>query len=663
MAHETELVPTPRTSDDGVTDQLQMPVVKAHFIGRDGSELSNVTPSPQPNTELFKGTGAIEPPIDPNELAALFEMSGALRTNIDTYATNIDGFGHDFEPVVDLEDDDIHEVIRQALLEEKIREQLAEDAGDAEETAKRLMRKLLNIRKVVTSLKEQTPDGNTPADSEGETPEDDAALQGLNVDVTDVEVEEKLEELRRVMVWEEQVLKTFFDFCCVDMSFTKLRTITRQDQETLGNGYWEVLRNDAMEPVQFTYIPGYTVRLMPADKKPTQVAMLVPRTLLRVDEEPVNRRFRRYVQVLQDEGIKVFFKEFGDPRCYSSKTGKEYKDLKELERKEPDVAPATELLHFKVHSPRTPYGIPRWISELLAVLGNRHAEEINLAYFENKSIPPMAILVSGGRLATNEVERLKDFIKNEIRGKRNFHKILVLQAEPFQGNLSGQNSGTVKIEIKPLQQFQNDDGLFMKYQEANSDRIGGVFRNPRLLRGDVRDFNRATADASLAFAERQVFSPLRKDFDWAMNRQIMPSLGVRFWRFVSKGPETTDLAELGKILNEAASSGYLSLKEMREIAGRVFGRKFAVTDEENEDMMVPLELLRLGLTEAEDEDDGEDLPEDAEDDTIEQARKRKLRKRKARAALKLLALEAHFQQEARDRAKISFAETHALVNG
>lgn len=644
------------------------PVVKAHFIGRDGTEESNVVPAEAANQDIFKGTGSVEPPIDPHELAALFEMSGALRTNVDTYATNIDGFGHDFEPVVDLDDSDINEIVRQALLEEKIRAELHEDKGDAEKTAKRLKNRLTAVAKTVRALvtREQTPPGNSPADAEdgaaeGETPEDEATLAGLNIEVTDAEVEEKLEELRRTMVWEEQILRNFFEYCCVDTSFTKLRVITRQDEEVLGNGYWEVLRNAAMEPVQFTYMPGFSVRLMPQDKESFQVPMFIPRTLLRIDEELVNRKFRRYVQVLPTEGVKAYFKQFGDPRCYSSRTGKLYNDLDHLKKNEPGVAPATELLHFKVHSSRSPYGIPRWISELLAVLGNRHAEEINLAYFENKSIPPMAILVSGGRLGQGEVEKLKDFIKNEIRGKRNFHKIMIIQAESSASALSGQNSGTVKIEIKPLQQLQHDDGLFMKYQDANADQIGQVFRNPRLLRGDTRDFNRATADAALAFAERQVYAPLRKEFDWTVNRMILPALGVRFWRFISKGPETTDLGELGKLLNEAADQGYLNMKELREIAGRVFGRSFASQTEEDEDMSIPLEFLRLGLNE-EAEDDGEKLPEDPAGDTPEQSKKRASRRKRARVALKLSSMEAYFQEQAQIDAAKGFNLAHDAQN-
>src|SRR5688500_20274119 len=150
-----------------------------------------------------------------------------------------------------------------------------------------------------------------------------------------------------------------------------------------------------------------------------------------------------------------------------------------------------------------------------------------------------------------------------------------------------------------------------------------------------------------------------------MIRQIMPELGMRFWRFMSNVPETTDLTALGELLNNAAASGYLSIRELREVASRVFGKKFAALDEEMEELSVPLEMLRLGLAGADEDDldDGEDLPVDSEEDTDDQARKRVLRRRRARAALKLLAWEAHFQEQARSRAREDFGKAHANANG
>ena len=620
--------------EDVGEDNEGVPVVKAHFIDRDGSEVQT-SRTPQGTLDIFQTQNALEPPLDPIELASLFELSGGLRVNIDTYATNVDGYGHEFEPVLDLEDEDTREMVRQAILEEKVHHAMAQVDGSTAEKATGVM-DVLRRRVLKLALGEDIEGG------------DDV---DLDIEVTDAEVEECMSELATTLVWEHRMLVQFFDFCCVEQSFTKLRAITRQDIEVLGNGFWEVIRNTRGEPVQFVYVPAFSIRLMPQDPETTQVQLPIQRTVLRVDDEPVNRRFRRYIQVLSGTKLVTYFKDYGDPRTVSTRSGKYYTNVQELEKAEPGVRAANELIHFKIHSSRTPYGIPRWVSELLAVLGNRHAAEINLAYFENKSIPPLAILVSGGRLAKNEVNKVRDYIKNEIRGKKNFHKILILQAEPFGNELSGTMSGSVKIEIKPLTSTQQDDGLFMKYQEQNEDRIGGVFRVPRLLRGDVRDFNRATAEASLHFAEQQVFSPLRKDFDWWINRFVLPSLGIRLHKFRSRGPDMTDLAVLGEQLAAAATSGFLNMRELREIAARVFGRKFKALD--GEESEVPLEFLRLGLAEV--EDDGEDLPVDPTEDTPEQASKRAGRRKRARGALKLLALETHFQELARSQARAKFA--------
>ena len=43
---------------------------------------------------------------------------------------------------------------------------------------------------------------------------------------------------------------------------------------------------------------------------------------IRVDREVINRRFRRYVQVLNKGSVRTYFKEFGDSRCLSQKSGK-----------------------------------------------------------------------------------------------------------------------------------------------------------------------------------------------------------------------------------------------------------------------------------------------------------------------------------------------------
>ncbi len=506
-----------------------VPLVKAHLVGRDRVADSNVAPGSEDAQAVFMGTGAIAPPYDPDTLCALLENSNSLRQNIDAYVTNIDAFGHRFEPVIDL------------------------DAGDADQR----LANAIYIERL--KLKED------PRRS------DDPAVRALNPMPTPEEISARKREVAELMRMERSRLENFFDFCCVDISFVTLRRRTRQDIEVLGNGYWEVLRNGAGELVQFVYVPGFTVRLLPLDPELVEVDAKIKISDLSFDTVKVRRRFRRYVQVF--EAQTVFFKEFGDPRIISRTRGTVFPSVDALLVADPNDGPATEVLHFKLHNPRSAYGTPRWIGNLLAVLGSRQAEEVNFLYFENKSVPPLAVLVSGGRLSAQSIPRIEDFIENHIRGKRNFHKILILEAEPpSSGGL--EHTGRLKIELRPLTAAQHSDALFQNYDERNIDKVGQSFRLPRLLRGDIRDFNRSTSDAALMFAEMQVFQPEREEFDFVVNRKVLSDMGIRFWRFRSNAPVTRDPATMAEIVRGLVNANILTPEEARQLAGDVFNREF-----------------------------------------------------------------------------------------
>jgi PBSX family phage portal protein len=507
-----------------------VPLAKAHLVGRDRVADSNVVAGVDDAERVFMGTGAIAPPYDPETLCALLENSNSLRQNIDAYVTNIDAFGHRFEPIIDLDASDADQRIANAIYIERLK--LKEDPLRRDEPAVRAL-------------------GPLP------TPE---------------EVTAKKREVADLMRMEKSRIENFFEYCCVDSSFVTLRRRTRLDIELLGNGYWEVLRNGAGELVQFVYVPGFTVRLLPLDPELVEIDHKVKISDLSFDTVKVRCRFRRYVQVFEVE--TVFFKEFGDPRVLSRRNGRVFPSVDALLAADPNDGPATELLHFKVTSPRSAYGVPRWVGNLLAVLGSRQAEEINFLYFENKSVPPLAILVSGGRLSAQSIPRIEDFIENHIRGKRNFHKILILEAEPAGGGGGIEHSGRLKIELRPLTSAQQNDALFQNYDERNIDKVGQSFRLPRMLRGDIRDFNRSTADAALHFAESQVFEPERQEFDFIVNRKILADMGIRFWRFTSKSPVNRDPATMAEIIRNLVNANVLTPEEARQLAGEVFNREF-----------------------------------------------------------------------------------------
>ncbi len=501
--------------------------VGVRSVGMNADETVAESAVQEDDAQKWINAGALEPPYDPAALCHLFEHSNSLRQNVDAYGANIEAFGYRLEPVIDLESQDAFDRVKAALDQEHYLKATDGQAAKLDEPA-------------------------------------------------DEEVEAEMDRLLVLQRREKGRLEAFFDFCCLDTSFVGLRRMTRQDIEVQGNGYWEVLRNGLGQVAQFTYIPAYTMRLLPKDDKYTPVTEQVRVTALHFREQSVKRRFRRFVQWYQ--GRMVFFKEFGDTRVVSQRSGKYYESVDALKKASPDDQPANEVFHFKVHSPSSAYGVPRWIGCLLSVIGSRFAEEVNYSYFENKSVPPLAILVSGGRLSDESVQRLQHHIDVEIKGKGNYHKTLILDADIAGGGEFAQ-SGRMKIDIKPLTGAQHTDALFQQYDANNMDKVGQAFRLPRMLRGDIRDFNRATADAALAFAETQVFGPEREEFDYQLNRRIMPLLGARYTKFRTNAPTLSDPLALAPIITAMVQAGVLVPEEGRQLAEAVFHREFVRIDE------------------------------------------------------------------------------------
>jgi PBSX family phage portal protein len=507
-------------NEAAATDQAHarlQAILKAVVVGRDVLDQASVEAGEAAG--VFQSAGALEPPYDPETLCLLVEHSHALRQNLDAYAVNIDGFGHRFEPAIDFEAEDADRRVADAIFLERV---AAQERGEL--------------------------------------------AAGTPLQPSDDEVAARKQDLVHLARIERARLQSFFDFCCFDHSFVDLRRRTRQDLETTGNAYWEVLRDGRGQLARLVYVPSHTVRLMPLDAQPIEVVDRVQVSPVSFDLVPARRRLRRFVQVQGTE--QVFFKAFGDPRTLSKRTGKVFTSVEALRRADPDDGPATELLHFAIQSPRSPYGVPRWVGALLAVLGSRQMEEVNYLYFENKSVPPLALLISGGRLSESSVPRIERFIEENLKGKANFHKILILEAE------GGQGENRAKIELRPLTEAQQQDALFQVYDERNIDKVGGAFRLPRLLRGESKDFNRATAESALRFAEDQVFQPERDEFDYLINRKLLADMGIRFWRFRSQTPVTRDPERMTAMVERLVRVGVLTPEEGRFLAGDIFNREF-----------------------------------------------------------------------------------------
>lgn len=497
-----------------------VPQRKTVVVGQNRSTNAQINPDDLQGS--FSNLGALMPPYDPEILLKVFDHSNALRPNVDAYQTNIDAFGYKLDPIVDLKDEGALEKVGDAMFLERL---------------------------------ERTKDPETGILSSVQAPNDE-------------EIRNRMAEINVLQRIEKARVERFLKFCVPGSSLTELRQQTRSDMEITGNAFWEVLRTNSNQIRQFSHLPVATMRLMPMEPKfiPVRVNQLV--SLDRYEKEEEQRRFRKFVQIVMFN--YVYFKEFGDPRVMSSRTGKYYESAEQFKAAEADVPEATEVVHFRVSSSTsTSYGVPRWIGSLLSVLGSRASEEVNFAFFDNKAIPPLAILVDGGRLAAGAVEKIEKHIHDRIRGRENFHKILIIEAEDAKGPTSALDKGKARVTLQPL--TVQEDGHFQTYDERNIDKVGMSFRLPRMLRGDIRDFNRASAEAALEFAEMQVFQPERNRFDLLMER-VFSDLGFRFWKFSSKGPVVKDPATLAKMVSD--TKDFLMPDEARRILQDVFNVQF-----------------------------------------------------------------------------------------
>ena len=377
---------------------------------------------------------------------------------------------------------------------------------------------------------------------------------------------------------EKDEAEDFFDNVSDEYDFDTIRKKVRVDLETYGNGYVEVIRNEGGDIAGFEYMKSKDVVITTRDKEYTEYEVM------QYDKKtnsykPVRKRkrFRRYIQDVA--GKKIYFKEFGDPRIIDAENGKEvteeYRIDKEYSGKE--IYEATEVKHFSLDNGSGVYGVPRWIGQLLGILGNRAAEQVNYDYFDNKAVPPLAVTVSGGSLTTETKKGLRDYINLNIKGRNNFHRILILEAKNTGKTIAGEKDQT-KIDFKELSQTK--DGQFLTYIEKNDKKVRSAFRLPPIYVGLTDDYTRATAKESRDVAEAQVFGPERKLWDNFINKQVFPELGFRLIIFKTNASPSQDIFDYKDILKVFSEVG-LTPREIRQIIAKMSGFELHDYEAEN----------------------------------------------------------------------------------
>lgn len=362
----------------------------------------------------------------------------------------------------------------------------------------------------------------------------------------------------------EQVeLESFLEHANSEESMSTILEKIIRDRESVGFGYMEVIPDRIGLPSLLRWCPSLYTRLCAKD--PTEI--LVEYTILRgrrVTTVREYRRFRRYLQMVN--GQQVWFKEFGDPRKMDYSNG-----AFEGQSGYDASKQATSLMHFKKPS-NDAYGVPVWINQLPSILGSREAEEVNMRYFEDNTVPPMMLLVGNGRLTAQSYQSLTNALNNPNEvGKKRQNQIMLLEAVGDGDSLDGKNSA-IELKVEKLTDQRQSDGLFRSYDEANMAKVRSSFRLPPVVVGMSQDVNFATAATSAFVAESQVFAPEREKLEQFLNKQLINGkngLGLTTCKLVSRSPAITSPEMLIKSLTALNVMGAVTPRQAQKAANKI----------------------------------------------------------------------------------------------
>ena len=328
------------------------------------------------------------------------------------------------------------------------------------------------------------------------------------------------------------ILKSFFAEPWPGKSFTTIRRDLRQDIETVGYGFLEVIRNPKGQIMFLRHVPAKTMRLMKLDAGRT-VTREVNRGGVKRSVK-INLRFRRFVQKVG--GSVVYFKEFQADPDLDKKTGDWAKEGTALGF----AKKATEIIYFVLNKDiTTPYGVPRWIAQTPSIMGSRKAEENNLSFFSSGGIPPFILIVQGGILAQETKDALESALSSSSVTKQ---RGLVIEAHSSDGSIDDKSN--VKVQVERFGGEKQKDSQFEVYDNKCEIRIRGSFRLPPIFVGRTGEYNFASAFASYMVGEAQIFKPERDEFDEIITLRLIPEI-------LGKDNEAYQFRSLPIVVNDA----------------------------------------------------------------------------------------------------------------
>lgn len=384
---------------------------------------------------------------------------------------------------------------------------------------------------------------------------------------------------------EEKRIRRFLKYISVDVTFDQVRYRRRTDLEATGNGYLEVIRSgDGI--VRIEHLPSYTMRIGTRQKEHVEFTRW-ERSFETGGWESVSylHRPRKFVQ--ERDGERVWFKEFGDARIMSWKTGEYSESVPISER-------ATEVIHTALYANgRSPYGIPRWIAAVQQAVGRSEAAEKNLSALNSNGIPRAVLMMYGAGSAEEidaDIKRIGEMYLKMQRRDNDSDLLIIPMAPKEVDAFSGEKPQQTRGEFVKLNDLQQQDAMFTKYSEQAENDVIGTFRLPPIAVGKSADYTRSTAETAKRVAQEQVYGPESRQDEHIVNDLIFSDSGFRWWKFRAEEAPSSDESVAGAVVTALSESAGITPRMARQLAGRFLGIKIGGNEQPWDD--IPSTLLR-----------------------------------------------------------------------
>ena len=386
---------------------------------------------------------------------------------------------------------------------------------------------------------------------------------------------------------EKVKLETIINYVNEEYSLEELRYRSGYDKELFGYSFIELIRKPNGELLSAFHLPSQTITISSVIRN-VRVDVDIDR-----GQGKKTRTFFKDFKVFKysqnndtgDNGL--YFIEAGYPGKIDRTTGKPFEEHEDEPGSDKDVAgnrlAANEIYFDRQYSPSSPYGVPKWYTQLPSIMGSRRAELINLDLLRKNMIPTLLMLIGGGSIDEQSLTDLRRELQSRADDNRNHYEPLILNATGSATesmSVTDTNSAIPTVTLEQIKPF-GDDLLFQEYDSNTRNRIRAAFRIPKILLGWTEDFNRATADTSIIIAEAQVFEPERRLTDSWINKYILGN-GIdtpKYWCYKSKPTALMPNSDTTELVQSYAKLGALTINQLIDVINQTSGLEIPRRDD------------------------------------------------------------------------------------